>query len=44
MLNIGTTKPFLSYEEQLTLLEERGLIIEDRKKALSVLMSSFEAL
>ncbi len=38
MLNIGSTKPFLSYEEQLALLEDRGLIVEDRKKALSVLL------
>lgn len=39
MLKAGTTKPFLSYENQLKLLEARGLIIEDRDKALSVLMS-----
>lgn len=39
MLKTGTTKPFLSYEDQLKLLENRGLIIEDTDKALSVLMS-----
>lgn len=39
MLNWGTTKPFLIYEKQLELLESRGLIVEDREKALSVLKS-----
>ncbi|MBP5385668.1 MAG: Abi family protein [Lachnospiraceae bacterium] len=39
MLNNGKTKPFKSYEEQLALLESRGLKIEDREKALSVLKS-----
>lgn len=39
MLNIGKTKPFKSYEEQLKLLEERGLEVPDCDKALSVLRS-----
>lgn len=39
MLNRGNTKPFLHYEDQLKLLENRGLVIEDREKALSVLKS-----
>jgi len=39
MLNYGSTKPFLPYEKQLELLETRGLTINDREKALSVLES-----
>ncbi len=39
MFNRGETKPFLSYEDQLALLRDRGLIINDTEKALSVLKS-----
>ena len=39
MLNNGSTKPFLPYSEQLALLESRGLTIENREKALSILES-----
>ena len=39
MLNRGNTKPFLTYDEQLRLLKDRGLIIDDEEKALSVLKS-----
>lgn len=37
MLNTGTTKPFLSFDDQVSLLESRGLIINDRVFAKSVL-------
>lgn len=37
MLNSGIVKPFLSYDDQLDLLESRGLTINDREYALSVL-------
>ncbi len=36
-LNSGTSKPFLSLEQQIDLLESRGLIINDRQKALTIL-------
>ena len=39
MLNFGTTKPFFTYKKQLELLENRGLLIENREKALSILKS-----
>ncbi|MCR4754319.1 MAG: Abi family protein [Lachnospiraceae bacterium] len=39
MLNRGITKPFITYEDQLKLLEDRGLAIENHEKALSVLKS-----
>ena len=29
MLNIGITKPFKTYEEQVEILKNRGLIIKD---------------
>ncbi len=37
MLNTGTTKPFLTYDQQVNLLESRGLIIKDHSFAISVL-------
>lgn len=37
MLNRGNTKPFKTYEEQLDLLIDRGLIVKDREYALSIL-------
>ncbi len=39
ILNTGQTKQFLSYENQLRLLEDRGLLIPNREKAKSVLKS-----
>ena len=36
-LNTGTTKPFLTLDQQLDLLESRGLIINNRENALSIL-------
>ena len=39
MLNKGPTKPFATFEEQLSLLKSRGLNVDDDKKALSVLKS-----
>ena len=39
MLNTGKTKPFLSYKDQLHLLEDRGLLITDPEKSESVLKS-----
>lgn len=37
MLNSGKTKPFKTYDEQVDLLIKRGLLVSDRKKAVSVL-------
>lgn len=37
MLNIGQTKPFKTIEEQLDLLISRGLIVNDKEFALSIL-------
>ena len=37
VLNIGSTKPFLSLDEQIDLLQSRGLIINNREQAKSIL-------
>ena len=36
-LNTGETKPFLTIEEQLSLLKSRGLLIEDENNAATIL-------
>lgn len=37
ILNRGDTKPFLPFDDQLSLLESRGLVINDRQYALAIL-------